>query len=101
MLLSTQNLATKSLRRESKPNITRFNDENGENLIEIGRICEKPSESIIIPLIKKFIYILKKSTGFYKLKSMSEASFLLLNDLSHFSSKNDIKAKKVTILNKI
>ena len=95
MLLSPQSIATKSLKLENIPSIVKFEEENEESMQTINRICEKPSEAILIPLIKKFIYILKKSTGFYKLKSMTEASFLLINDLTYFTSKNDIKARNV------
>ena len=44
----------------------------------------KPIKTVLLPLLRKFIYILKKDTGFYKFKSLNENGFVLLNDKSHF-----------------
>ena len=44
----------------------------------------KRTKTVLLPLLRKFIYILKKETGFYKFKSLNENGFFLLNDKSHF-----------------
>ena len=44
----------------------------------------KRTKTVLLPLLRKFIYILKKDTGFYKFKSLNENGFVLLNDKSHF-----------------
>lgn len=47
----------------------------------------KTSKTMLLPLLRKFIYILKKETGFYKLKSLNQKALELINDNSHFSTK--------------
>ena len=44
----------------------------------------KPTKTVLLPLLRKFIYILKKETGFFKFKSLNENGFSLLNDNSYY-----------------
>ena len=57
----------------------------------------KISETIIIPLLRKFIFHLKKSTEGFRYKSIDENGFFLLNDRTHFLiEKNSTSQVKYT-----
>ena len=47
--------------------------------------AEKPSETLLLPIIKKFIYRLKKTTSFHKFKSFQNNILSFLNDKAYFS----------------
>ena len=61
----------------------------------INNRLERQPETMLIPLIKKFIFILKKPTAFFKFKSLSENAFSLINDQSYYrpNKKNNAKVK--------
>ena len=54
----------------------------------------KESEGILIPLIRKFIYKLKKNTLFYKYKQFNEKNLCMINDVILTDSKLERKYSK-------
>lgn len=52
----------------------------------------KPTKTVLLPLLRKFLYILKKETGFFKFKSLTETGFALLNDNSYYPVGLETKA---------
>jgi len=48
---------------------------------------EPPTKTLLLPILKKFIYVLKKSTKFYKFKSLTENAYSLINDPSDIYTK--------------
>jgi len=48
------------------------------------KINDEPlKKTLLLPLLKKFIYVLKKSTSFYKFKCLTENAYYLINDRSY------------------
>ena len=56
-----------------------------------------PTITTIIPLVKKFIYLAKKSTEIFRFKSLTEKSMTLLGDACHFSLNNEFTKKQKTV----
>lgn len=57
----------------------------------------EPSKTTIIPILKKFIYVMKRTASFYKFQNLNDYGFSLLNDKSYFP----LKIEKKTILNNV
>lgn len=76
--------------------MTLITDENKEEAILKRQKShrENVSQTIILPILKKFIYILKKGTPSYKFKALEQKDFDLLNDKS-FYNQNEVKISQV------
>ena len=56
-----------------------------------NQLIQSTTKTMIIPLLRKFIYVLKKETGFFKLKCLNDNGLALLSDNSHFPITLDAK----------
>ena len=65
---------------------------------EINMFKQQPTTTTIIPLLRKFIYLAKKSTEGFRFKSLNEQSMSLLGDVCHFSLKNEFSQNKTVII---
>lgn len=54
-----------------------------------------PSKTTLIPLLKKFIFILKKSTSNFKFSLLDNNGFSLINDQSYFPISKEKKSQQV------
>ena len=68
------------------------------NLIKFD---EDPRNAImsttLIPILKKFIYILRKATESFRFKSLTKSGLNLISDHAYFSSLHQTKKTKVFI----
>ena len=89
-------------KNSEKKTINLFTNNNEENAlvnshdnVEKSFKIEKPENTMLLPLIKKFVYKLKKSTSFFKYSSFKNSIFPLIKDQSQFQIKHDTKKKNV------
>ena len=68
-----------------------FDKVNIGSEMRIGDENEPPTRTTLLPLLKKFIYLMKKNTHFYKFKALTENAFSLLNDPCHFYVKKSTR----------
>lgn len=71
-----------------------FDKVNLVSEMRIGDENEPPTRTTLLPLLKKFIYLMKKNTHFYKFKALTENAFSLLNDPCHFYVKKNTRNVK-------
>jgi len=73
-----------------EPNNLLFTEEREDSKLKKSKeeAITTLSDTIIIPLLRKFIYHLKKSTEFFRFKSINENGFFLINDNSYFPYEN-------------
>lgn len=97
----------KSTNRD-RPINPNYEDNNNDRLIDVKfsdlkdsplNLANKTSETILIPILKKFIYLLKKATNFYKVRFLNENILYFIDDISHFSRKTAFLKKNVIIFN--
>lgn len=88
----TEDLNNENKEREKFKNLnlsTLFGIKDFRNILG-----NKESEGILIPLIRKFIYKLKKNTLFYKYKHLNEKNVAMINDIVSKQSKLEKKYTK-------
>lgn len=89
-MTSSKHLTTLNLHLcEENSNLNREPKEKED--IDLYDKTIKTARTVLLPLLRKFIYILKRETRFYKFKSLTEDGFALLNDNSYFSLKLESK----------
>ena len=95
-MTSTKHLATLNLHLcEENSNLNREPKEKED--IDLYDQTIKTARTVLLPLLRRFIYILKRETGFYKFKSLTENGLALLNDNSYFSS-SSLESKHVNYI---
>ena len=57
----------------------------------------RENEGILIPLIRKFIYKLKKNTLFYKFKQLNDGNLAMINDIISNQNKNEKRYNKESL----
>ena len=83
-MLSSKQLVMRNLHLCEDNRISNKERKDDDDVDKLSDKTIKTTKTVLLPLLRKFIYILKKETGFYKFKSLNESGFSLLNDSSHY-----------------
>jgi len=88
-----KNNASNLLQKQAKSNKSNKQIKETHSFFDISPLID-PAKTTIIPLLKKFIFLLKRRTSFFKFNSLNEIGFSLINDKTYFPVLNDQKEAK-------